>query len=71
MNIKKYENTLMVAPTILQYRLQKEPTNAQGSSGCFVNTFQISYPNMFQHMVAILWGRECLISYSSNVLCYG
>jgi hypothetical protein len=26
---------------------------------------------MFRHMVAILRGRECLISYPSVVLCYG
>jgi hypothetical protein len=107
----------------------------QGQGECFINTFQIFYPNMFRHMVAILRGswvpdkllkkcpvlwacadydpsrvatcldstttghtdrvnvllirskfstptcfciwlpssedRECLISYSSNVLCYG
>jgi hypothetical protein len=31
-------------------------TNAQGSSGFFINTFLNSfYPDMFRHMVAILW----------------
>jgi hypothetical protein len=34
----------------------KRPTNAQGSSGFFINTFQIFYPDMFRHMVAILRG---------------
>jgi hypothetical protein len=35
----------------------KRPTNAQGSSGCFINTFQIFfYLDMFWHMVAILRG---------------
>jgi hypothetical protein len=29
------------------------------------------YADMFRHMVVILRGRECLISYSGNVLCYG
>jgi hypothetical protein len=28
------------------------------------------YPDMFRHMVAFSGGRECLISYSSNVMCY-
>jgi hypothetical protein len=34
----------------------KRPTNAQESGGCFINTFQIFYPDMFRHMVAILRG---------------
>jgi hypothetical protein len=34
----------------------KRPTNTQGSSGFFINTFQIFYPDMFRHMVAILRG---------------
>jgi hypothetical protein len=34
----------------------KRPTNAPGSSGFFINTFQIFYPDMFQHLVAILRG---------------
>jgi hypothetical protein len=32
----------------------KRPTNAQGSSGFFISTFQILYPVTFRHMVAIL-----------------
>jgi hypothetical protein len=34
----------------------ERPTNAQGSSGCFINTFQIFYPDMFRHVVDILSG---------------
>jgi hypothetical protein len=34
----------------------KRPTNAQGSNGCFINTFQILYPYMCRHMFAILRG---------------
>jgi hypothetical protein len=34
----------------------QRPTNAQGSSWRFVNTFQIFYPDMFRHTVAILRG---------------
>jgi hypothetical protein len=49
----------------------KRPTNAQGSSGCFINTFQISTPTCFGIWLPSSGGRECLISYSSNVLCYG
>jgi hypothetical protein len=38
----------------------KRPTNAQGSSGCFINTFQMFYPDMFRHMITILRGSWVL-----------
>jgi hypothetical protein len=34
----------------------KRPTNAEGSGGFFVNTFQILFPDMFRFTVAILRG---------------
>jgi hypothetical protein len=34
----------------------KRPTNAQGSSEIFINTFQIFYPDVFWLTVAILRG---------------
>jgi hypothetical protein len=48
----------------------KRPTNSQGSSGCFTNTFQISTPTYFGIWSPFSADRECLISYSSNVPCY-
>jgi hypothetical protein len=52
-------------------KFSERPTNAQGSSGCFINTFQISIPTCLGIYLPSSGGRECLISYSSNVLCYG
>jgi hypothetical protein len=49
----------------------KRPTNAEGSSGFFINTFQISTPTCFGIWLPSSGGRECPLSYSSNVLCYG
>jgi hypothetical protein len=49
----------------------KRPTNAQGSRGFFINTLQIPTPTCFGIWLPSSRGRECLISYSSNVLCYG
>jgi hypothetical protein len=49
----------------------KRTINDEGSSGFFLLIRSIFYPDMFRHMVAILTMSECLITYSSNVLCYG
>jgi hypothetical protein len=48
----------------------KGPTNAQGSSGFFINTFQI-LPRHVSAYGCHPRGHERLISYPSSVLCYG
>jgi hypothetical protein len=50
----------------------KRPTNAQRSSGFFINAFQIFYPDTFRHMLAILKGswvpdkllKQCSVSWA-------
>jgi hypothetical protein len=49
----------------------KRPTNAQGSSGFLLIRSKFSTPTCFGICLPSAGGRECLISYSSNVLCYG
>jgi hypothetical protein len=60
----------MVEPSILQYRLQKDQQMIKEMVDVLLIRSKFSTPTCFGIWLPFSGGRECLISYSSNVLCY-
>jgi hypothetical protein len=66
-----FDIILMVEPSILQYRLQKDQQMLKEVVDFLLIRSKFSTPACFGISLPSSGGCVCLISYSSNVLCYG